>query len=243
MTKAEADRLGWETPRGAKLDKAPERGSPAEKAGLRPAISSSRSTASWSTRRPNSTPWWTESGRAARCSSGALHRTRAPRRGDDRRAAEAASGRRPDGPQLMLDTGGHMALVNGLAFTPDGEAIDLGGRRQGHARMGLAGRQDRTRVSAAKMGLGTRARSSPWRCRRTGAGWRWRLDEHAGRQRPRRPPLRFRHRPAGWRCSRGTPTSSRAWPSRRTAGGCSRAAAGQFGDHLGRREAAPWCII
>ena len=35
----------------------------------------------------------------------------------------AAAGARAEGPILQLDTGGHMALIKGLAFTPDGKFI------------------------------------------------------------------------------------------------------------------------
>ena len=47
----------------------------------------------------------------------------------DRPKLQSAQGQ--DSPLLMLDTGGHMALIKGLTFTPDGKGKDtIAARRQ-----------------------------------------------------------------------------------------------------------------
>ena len=43
--------------------------------------------------------------------------------------AEQARAEPKDVPILQLDTGGHMAMIGGLAFTPDGKLHRLGLRR------------------------------------------------------------------------------------------------------------------
>ncbi|MFZ1108755.1 MAG: PDZ domain-containing protein [Rhodomicrobium sp.] len=124
VTKEEADALGWEGPRGAKAVK-PAPGGPAEKAGLLPGdilLSADGveidNVAGFVA---------TESGKAP----GAEIKLRLLRGGKEKRLA-ATLGARPvevarpaskDAPILRLDTGGHMAPIRGLAFTPDGKFI------------------------------------------------------------------------------------------------------------------------
>ena len=71
----------------------------------------------------------------------------------------------------MLDTGGHMALVNDIAFTPDGSQLVSGSDDKTIRVWDVAtGKTVRTiRGEAAPV---TWARSSPSRCRRTANGWR-----------------------------------------------------------------------
>ncbi len=122
LTKEEADALGWEGPRGAKLVK-PVPGGPAEAAGLKPddifvtldgvEIESVKALVET----------------LGRKAAGADIRLAILRAGREKRlslklgarpAQFAAARQAADRPLPMLDTGGHMALVKGLAFTPDG---------------------------------------------------------------------------------------------------------------------------
>ena len=124
VTKEEADALGWEGPRGAKVVK-PAPGGPAEKAGLLPGdILLSADGVEVETVAGFVA---TVSGKAP----GAEIKLRLLRGGKEKRLA-ATLGARPvevaraaskDAPILQLDTGGHMALIKGLAFTPDGKFI------------------------------------------------------------------------------------------------------------------------
>jgi membrane-associated protease RseP (regulator of RpoE activity) len=124
ITKEEADALGWESPRGAKVVKLVP-GGPAEKAGLlagdvlisvdgAEADNIAAFIAAVSGKAPNSEV-----------------KLRLLRGGKEKRLA-VTLGARPVGqartepkevPILQLDTGGHMALIRGLAFTPDGKYI------------------------------------------------------------------------------------------------------------------------
>ncbi len=124
VTKQEADALGWESPHGAKVVK-PVPGGPAEKAGLLPDDILLRldgveieNTAGFVA---------TVSGKAP----GAEIKLRLLRGGKEKRLA-ATLGARPaeqaraepkDVPILQLDTGGHMARITGIAFTPDGRQL------------------------------------------------------------------------------------------------------------------------
>jgi WD40 repeat protein len=47
-----------------------------------------------------------------------------------------------DQPYLMLDTGGHQALVRGITFTPDGKYLVSAGDDKVVRNMGLAGGKD-----------------------------------------------------------------------------------------------------
>ncbi len=126
LTKQEADALGWEGPRGAKLVK-PVPGGPAEAAGLKPddifvtldgvEIESVKALVE------------TLSKKAA-----GMDIKLAIMRGGREKRLSLKLGARPaqfvatakpaaEGPLPMLDTGGHMALIKGLAFTPDGKFI------------------------------------------------------------------------------------------------------------------------
>jgi WD40 repeat protein len=121
VTKAEADKLGWDAPHGAKVSRI-EPGSPAAKAGLkvgdilllldRVAIDNAADfTAGMEGRRPSTEV-------RLRVLSGGREIGVAAVLGE-RRAVVLAT----DAPILQLDTGGHMALIKGLAFTPDGRQL------------------------------------------------------------------------------------------------------------------------
>ncbi len=126
VSKDEADKLGWDVPRGAKVT-AFTTGSPADRAGLRAgdiirAIdrteidTASEFNAAIEARRP-----------------GAEVRLSVLSSGRERRIAATLAARPKTMEtemrswlELMLDTGGHMAKVNSLAMTPDGKQIVSG---------------------------------------------------------------------------------------------------------------------
>ncbi len=124
VTQQEADALGWEGPRGAKLVK-PVPGGPAEKAGLLPGdilLSADGVEAE------------TVAGFIASVKGkapGAEIKLRLLRGGKEKRLAvtlgarpaEQARAEPKDVPILQLDTGGHTASFANLAFTPDGKFI------------------------------------------------------------------------------------------------------------------------
>ncbi len=123
VSKAEADRLGWDGPRGAKLGSVAA-GSPADKAGLKAgdivvAIertvidTGSELDAAIAARRPG------EEIRLQVLSGGRERRVALTVAAQPR--AQIAD--KAQLPVLMLDTGGHMAVIKGLAFTPDGRQI------------------------------------------------------------------------------------------------------------------------
>jgi len=124
VTKAEADKLGWDAPRGAMVV-AVVPGSPAARVGIkagdilvavdRTMIDVSADVdAAVSSRRP-----------------GAEVRVQVLSGGRERRVSVTLAERpstvagpaRGPAPLLMLDSGGHMAKINGLAFTPDGRFL------------------------------------------------------------------------------------------------------------------------
>jgi WD40 repeat protein len=123
VTKAEADKLGWDTPHGAKVGVVAS-GSPAEKAGLK----TGDIVVSTDNVEPDTSADF-EKAIAAK-SPGAEVRLRVLSGGRERHVAVTLAERptiqaaqdQPL-PLLMLDTGGHMALINGLAFTPDGKQL------------------------------------------------------------------------------------------------------------------------
>ena len=125
LTKEEAEALGWEEPRGAKVVKAVP-GSPAEAAGLQP----DDVLVSLDGQEIDNVASFvkTLSGKPA----GAEVRLSVRRAGRERRlgltlgarpAQFAATKPREDRPQLMLDTGGHMALIRDITFTADGKQL------------------------------------------------------------------------------------------------------------------------
>ncbi len=125
LTKAEADALGWEAPRGAKLVK-PVPGGPAEAQGLMP----DDILVSLDGVEIGSVKAFIET--VAKKAAGTEIKLAILRAGREKRLA-LKLGARPaqlavakpaaDGPLPMLDTGGHMALIMGMAFTPDGRQL------------------------------------------------------------------------------------------------------------------------
>jgi WD40 repeat protein len=123
LTKEEADALGWEGPRGAKVVK-PVPGSPAEAAGLVPddilvtldgmEIEGVKSLVETIRKKPEGTDI----------------RLAIVRAGREKRLSLKLGGRpiqftvaRPPAPLPVLDTGGHMAVIHGIVFTPDGRQL------------------------------------------------------------------------------------------------------------------------
>ena len=122
VTQKEAARLGWEAPRGAKVVK-PVEGSPAAAAGLQPRDvvvtldgAEIENAAGFDTAIGGKGP-------------GAAVKLRLLRGGKEKtvgvtlaaRAAEPKTA--ADGPLPMLNTGGHMARIKSIAFTPDGRQL------------------------------------------------------------------------------------------------------------------------
>jgi WD40 repeat protein len=123
LTKEEAEALGWEAPRGAKLVK-PVAGSPADAAGLMPGDI-----------------LVTLDGMEIESVKALVETIRTKAGGTDIRLAIIRAGRekrlslklgarpiefaaaRPPAPLPMLDTGGHMAVIHGLVFTSDGRQL------------------------------------------------------------------------------------------------------------------------
>jgi WD40 repeat protein len=124
ITKEEADALGWESPHSAKVVK-PVPGGPAEQAGVAAddiivsldgqEVENVAAAVAWlSAKAP-----------------GAGIKVKLMRGGKERRLAvtlgarpvEQARAEPKDLPILQLDPGGHMAIIKGLAFTPDGKFI------------------------------------------------------------------------------------------------------------------------
>ncbi len=124
LTKAEADALGWEGPRGAKLVK-PVPGGPAEAQGLKPddilvsldgvEIESVAAFVETVAKKAAATEIKLAMLRAGREKRLALKLGARP--------AQFAAKPLADAPLPMLDTGGHMAIIKGLAFTPDGSQL------------------------------------------------------------------------------------------------------------------------
>ena len=119
VPKAEADKLGWDAPHGAKLGVVAS-GSPAEKAGLRTGdimltIDGVEAETSGELEKA-----------IALKSPGAEVLLRVLSGGRERRVTVTLAERPKVAvalPLLMLDTGGHMALIEGLAFTADGKQL------------------------------------------------------------------------------------------------------------------------
>jgi WD40 repeat protein len=125
LTQAEADALGWEAPRGAKLVK-PVPGGPAEAAGLKPddILVSLDGMEIESVKALDETVGKKAAGTEIKL---AILRAGREKRLDLKlgaRPAQAAAAKSPaDAPLPMLDTGGHMAIIKGIAFTPDGRQL------------------------------------------------------------------------------------------------------------------------
>ncbi len=129
VTKAEADALGWEAPRGAKLVK-PVPGGPAEAAGLMPddilvsldgmEIGSVKALDETVAKKAVGTEIKLAILRAGREKRLALKLGARP-------AQAAAAKPAEDRPLLQLDTGGHMSGIYGLVFTLDGKFIVAAG--------------------------------------------------------------------------------------------------------------------
>ncbi len=125
LTKEEADALGWEAPRGAKLVKTVP-GGPAEAAGLKPddilvsldgiEIASVKALVETVAKKAAGTEIKLAILRAG-------HEKRLALKLGARPAQFAAAKPAADGPLPMLDTGGHMAKIQGIAFTPDGSQL------------------------------------------------------------------------------------------------------------------------
>jgi WD40 repeat protein len=119
VTKADAEKLGWKTPHGAKVGVVAS-GSPAEKAGLRSGdvivavertmLQTSSEVEAAIAARPPGTVVLLQVLSEGR--EGPLAVTL---------AKQAVRDQAP--PLLMLDTGGHMALIRDVAFTPDGRQL------------------------------------------------------------------------------------------------------------------------
>ena len=80
--------------------------------------------------------------------------------------------RQKNPPLTQLDTGGHMAKIGSLAFTPDGKFLVWPATTRRSAS-GTPAPARRCAPSGAGRGWVWRAKSTPWRCRRMGAGSRW----------------------------------------------------------------------
>jgi WD40 repeat protein len=127
VTKAEADKLGWDSPHGAKIGVIAS-GSPADKAGLK----SGDIVVSIDNVEPETSADVDKT--IATKSPGTEIRLRLLSGGRERRISVTLA-ERPKihaaqdqgGPLLMLDTGGHMGLIKGLAFTPDGKQLASAG--------------------------------------------------------------------------------------------------------------------
>ena len=125
LTKEEGDAIGWDEPRGAKVEKLVP-GSPAEAAGL---LLDDVLISLDGVEIENVESLTAALGKKA---AGTEIKLSVRRAGREKRLAVtlgarparlAAAEPREDGPQLMLDTGGHMALIKDIAFTPDGRQL------------------------------------------------------------------------------------------------------------------------
>jgi WD40 repeat protein len=123
VTKAEADKLGWDAPHGAKVGVVAY-GSPADEAGLK----SGDFVVSIDSMEPE-TSADLEKAIAAK-KPGAEVQLRVLSDGRERRITvtlverpKVQAAERQDRLVLMLNTGGHTAMIYGLAFTPDGKQL------------------------------------------------------------------------------------------------------------------------
>jgi WD40 repeat protein len=123
VTKAEADKLGWDTPHGAKVGVMAS-DSPAEKAGIK----TGDVVVSIDNVEPETSSDFERT--IAAKSPGTELRLRVLSGGRERRITvilaakpQVQAARDQVLPLLMLDTGGHMAAIRGLTFTPDGKNL------------------------------------------------------------------------------------------------------------------------
>jgi WD40 repeat protein len=125
VTKAESDQLGWDSPHGAKVVNTPAPGSPAEKAGLRNGdiILSLDRTVIDSSADLDAFLAGKQSGTELSLQVLAGGRVRWVVATLVARAGAQVVAGNDAVPYLMLDTGGHMAVVKGIAFTPDGTQL------------------------------------------------------------------------------------------------------------------------
>ncbi|HEU4380999.1 MAG TPA: PDZ domain-containing protein, partial [Hyphomicrobiaceae bacterium] len=128
VTKAESDQLGWDSPHGAKVTNTPAPGSPAERAGIRngdiilsidrTVIDNSADVQVYLAGKQPGTELRLQvlsGGRERRVTATLVARPGQP--------VGARVVNNDEIPFLMLDTGGHMAVVKGIAFTPDGSQL------------------------------------------------------------------------------------------------------------------------
>jgi WD40 repeat protein len=123
VTKAEADKLGWDAPHGARVGVVAS-GSPADKAGLKTSdiiVAVERTMLETSSE---------VAAAIAAMPPGAVVRLQILSGGRERSVSvtlaewpkiQAAEGQ--ERPLLMLDTGGHMTIIRALTFTPDGKQL------------------------------------------------------------------------------------------------------------------------
>ena len=216
VTKAEADKLGWDAPHGAKVSKV-EPGSPAEKAGLKAGDiilvldrTEIDNGADFDAAIAGKAPG--HRGAPAR----SVGRARAARRRGAGRPAEADGRRASD-----ADPAARHRRAYGAHRRPGLHArrqVDrLGRRRQGDPRLGLAGGHDRAQIRGQ---VGARRRRQDLRhgpvARWTLAGGR-RMRSRSPASRPRRCASTTSHRPAGGAAQGPHQCRASAWPSRPTA--------------------------
>ena len=128
VTKAESDQLGWDSPRGAKVTNAPAQGSPAEQAGIRngdiilaidrTVIDNSADVDAYLGGKQPGTEL-----RLQVLSAGRERRVTATLATRPAQQVATQVIDNNDKPILQLDSGAHMALIKGIAFTPDGTQL------------------------------------------------------------------------------------------------------------------------
>ena len=122
VTQEEAAKLGWEAPRGAKVVK-PVEGSPAAAAGLQPGDIAVTLDGMEIENMAGFIAALKDKG------AGAAVKLRLLRGGKEKTVSVTLAARpaepktAADAPLPMLDTGGHMARIHGIAFTPDGRQL------------------------------------------------------------------------------------------------------------------------
>jgi WD40 repeat protein len=125
VTKAEADKLGWDIPHGAKVGLVAS-GSPADKAGLKPgdivrSIDGVEIETSGAFEKAIDAK--TLGGQTNLLVLSAGRERHVTVTLAERPRPKVRAGQEEALPRLMLDTGGHMAIITGLTFTPDGKQL------------------------------------------------------------------------------------------------------------------------